>query len=239
MGTVDRRLRSVFGPEERGRSETKRWGIGRGRLGLAPREMLGAGEHGARRRRCGVDQVMDRVDGRLQGEDAQRQGEAERECAAAGALYLPISKGGPAQQGKSRRDQDSDGNTRLLRREVADCGRLWRGRLDERNRCHVQGIRHDRRGPDRDEQEDQRGESYRAPVTSSHGGLRLTLRVGPGVVKAGPTSQRAPRALNPGRPREVPARARNCEGPAGRTTTAGERLDLRRRCGRARWSGSS
>ena len=100
MGTVDQRRRGVFGPEERGRRHAKRWGIGRGRLGLAPREMLGAGEHGARRGRFGLGQVMNRVDGRLEGEDTQREREAESDHAAARAA------GRQAQQADTSDDQE-------------------------------------------------------------------------------------------------------------------------------------
>jgi hypothetical protein len=47
-------------------------------------------------------------------------------------------------------------------------------------------VRHRGASSQREGQRDERDEGHRAPVTSSHGELRLTLRAGPGVVKAGP-----------------------------------------------------
>jgi hypothetical protein len=46
-------------------------------------------------------------------------------------------------------------------------------------------MRHDGAGSEREGEHDKRGEGQPVPVTSSHGRLRPTLRVGPGVVKAG------------------------------------------------------
>ena len=182
MRTVDQRLRGVFGSEERRRSRAKRWGIGRRHLSLAPREVLRAGEHGARRGHFGLVQVMDRMDGCLEGEDTQHQREAESDHAAARAA-------GPQTQQADTGDECEPGPHQVAGRKV-DRRKLETADLSP-SRMSVQEmgsrrVRHRSAGSKREGQRDERSEGHRAPVTSSHGELRVTLRAGPEVVKAGP-----------------------------------------------------
>ena len=173
-GLVDDDDRRGDGPE--------RWGSRLERRGLVGAEVLRGGEHRARCSGFAVVQMMDGVDRRLQGEDAEHQREAERDQAITATAGHKAQQAEAGEEHERRPAQLARHRAGLRKAEMTDRVSLFGVDVQD---VGSRRVRHDGADPDREGQRDESGEGHPALVTSNHGGLRATLRAGAGVVKAG------------------------------------------------------